>query len=157
MSIGADRVQINRTSLKGQMKRSVFSKSIYIDIQIDCHSHTAAHCGEAIDGVCLEQKEFRQNHNGVFSGSKASELYLTIVGKMLPLYSPNRWFSEQSRYYDVCQEYHTIFDSPKHISAAPNYQSGKMGNLFQNSQLDLNCFKVELEMAIVVDLSIPYY
>jgi hypothetical protein len=32
MSIGADRVQINLTTLKGQMKRSVFSKSIYIDI-----------------------------------------------------------------------------------------------------------------------------
>ena len=92
VALCGDRASLNRCSFQGEAIRSIFPGSLFID----CHSHTLANCGKALDKACYLQDEFWQLHNAVFArGETAKFRFHEFHGKAMIDYSETRWFAKR--------------------------------------------------------------
>jgi hypothetical protein len=165
VAISGDRVSLNRCAYMQGNFEAMFPYSVFID----CHAHTLANCGKAIDDSCTHLKSFWETHVSVFArGNSAKSLWADFSGKEMVTYSNTRWFGKRDAMEWVRKNwnlYTQFYELPIHDGCKPSssiFQMRQMicrnlwnQEIYENANNEL--FLIKLELAIVCDSSKKYY
>ena len=166
--ISGDRLSVNRCAFMRPEIYIAFPSVIFID----CHPHTLANCGKAMDRACKILDDFWALHNAVFARSEdAKYLWDEHAGVALKKHNNTRWFGKRDSMefvrarWDMYVNFFRIDahdDVPRTSSLAklrailcPEYWDENEPGFYEEAKQRL--FHIKLELAILCEASKIYY